>query len=201
MTGNLTSIIQRENARLKDENDTLKEELTSLREFVAILNGLTTAARDLTSDTELLPLLQDIFAKTLNLLNAPDGSLLLLDEDTNELVFVLVQGTLGDQLRNFRIPADEGIAGWVVQNNEAVLVADTRRDHRFSHMIDEKFAFSTQSIAAAPIVGDQKVYGVLEAINRPGDTPFNESDLDLLGLVCRFAGETFADIERLHPET
>jgi hypothetical protein len=52
----------------------------------------------------LLPLLKDILLKALNLLNAPDGSLMLLDDETNELVFVLAYGSLGENLINYRIP-------------------------------------------------------------------------------------------------
>jgi phosphoserine phosphatase RsbU/P len=199
MVTNTLSVIQRENARLQAENQKLQSQLSSLREFVAILNDLTASAQDFTSDAELLPLLKDILLKALNLLNAPDGSLMLLDDETNELVFVLAYGSLGENLINYRIPANEGIAGWVVQNCEAALVRDVRRDDRFSHMIDEAFKFRTQSIAAAPLVGDQQVLGVIEALNQPGDQPFSEQDMELLQLLCRFAGETLADIQRNAP--
>lgn len=201
MVTNMLSVIQRENARLQSENQQLQAQLTNLREFVAILNDLASVAQDVTSDTDLLPLLKDILLKALNLINAPDGSLLLLDDETNELVFVLVYGSLAGDLVNYRIPADEGIAGWVVQNAHPALVRDVRRDERFSHMIDESFKFRTLSIAAAPLIGDQKVLGVVEVLNQPGDEPFSELDMDLLKLLCRFAGEALADIQRNHPDT
>jgi signal transduction protein with GAF and PtsI domain len=200
MVTNPMAVMRRENARLQAENERLEEELQDLREFVQILNELTVSAKAAQTDKELLPLLEKLFLKTLNLLNAPDGSLMLLDDTTNELGFVLVKGSLAANLIGYRIPADEGIAGWVVKNAEPTLVHDVRRDARFSQTIDEQFTFRTQSIAAAPIIGDRKVYGVLEALNQPGDEPFSDSDLALLGLLCRFAGEALADIERLSPE-
>lgn len=200
MVTNPMAVIRKENARLQEENERLQSELRNLREFVQILNDLTLSAKAFSSDKELLPLLDYIFFKALRLLNAPDGSLLLLDDEMNELVFVLVKGTLAGNLKGFRIPATEGIAGWVVQSGEPTLVRDVRRDMRFSQNIDEQFTFRTQSIAAAPLIGDRKVYGVIEALNQPGDEPFSENDLALLGLLCRFAGEALADIERLHPE-
>jgi GAF domain-containing protein len=194
------AIMRRENARLQEENEHLQQELRNLREFVHILNDLSLSAKNLTSDQELLPLLETIFTKALGLVNAPDGSLLLLDDETNELVFVVVKGSLAANLIGYRIPANEGIAGWVIEHGEATLVRDVRRDPRFSHTIDDQFTFRTQSIAAAPLIGDRKVYGVLETLNQPGDEPFSDSDLALLGLLCRFAGEALADIERMHPE-
>jgi GAF domain-containing protein len=198
MVTNSLSVLQRENSRLQADNQTLQQESSRLREFVDILETLTSEGSAITSDEALLPLLRTIFFRSLDLLNAPEGSLLLLDEDTNELQFVLVKGELAERLHGYRIPADEGIAGWVVQNAQATLVRDVRHDQRFSDSIDEKFKFRTQSIAAVPLVGAGKVFGVLEALNQPADVPFSELDTQLLALICRFAGELLVNIEYLN---
>jgi GAF domain-containing protein len=197
---NTSTFLQQEINRLKTENQALKEELFALREFVTILHDLRRANEQISSDEELLPLLEDILVKALKLLNSPDGSLILLDDETNELVFVVVHGTIGQDLLGYRIPADEGIAGWVIQNASPALVRDVRRDMRFSHLIDETFKFKTQSIAAAPLMGDGKMYGLVEVLNQPGDMPFSETDVALLGLLCWVAGEALAAIERKNPE-
>lgn len=201
MVTNPMAVMRRENARLQEENEKLQEELLNLREFVQILNDLTSTSKAINSDEQLMPLLERIFVKAMNLLNAPDGSLMLLDDETNELVFVLIKGSLAANLKGYRIPADQGIAGWVIKHAEPTLVRDTRRDNRFSDNVDDQFTFRTQSIAAAPLIGDRKVFGVLEALNQPGDEPFSDSDLALLGLLCRYAGEALADIERMQPAT
>ena len=199
MVMNPVAVVQRENARLQAENEHLQEELNSLREFVQVLNDLSERAKVATSDEALMPMLETTFAKALGLLNAPDGSLLLLDEDTQELVFVLVRGLLASKLKGYRVSAHKGIAGWVIDHREATLVRDVRRDPRFSETVDDEFKFRTQSIAAAPLIGDGKVYGLIEALNQPGDDPFSDSDLGLLRLLCRFAGEMLADVERRQP--
>jgi GAF domain-containing protein len=201
MVTNPVAVMRRENARLQTENEKLQDELRNLREFVQILNDLTTSTKAVTSDEQLLPMLEKIFIKALKMLNAPDGSMLILDDETNELAFVLVKGSLAANLMGYRIPANSGIAGWVIGHAEPTLVRDVRRDPRFSNMVDDQFTFRTQSIAAAPLVGDRKVYGVMEALNQPGDEPFSESDLALLGLLCRFVGEALADIERMEPQS
>ncbi len=199
MVMNPVAVVQRENARLQAENERLQEEVKSLREFVQVLNNLSERAKVATSDEALMPMLEATFAKALGLLNAPDGSLLLLDEDTQELVFILVRGVLASDLKGYRVSAHEGIAGWVIDHQEATLVRDVRRDPRFSEAVDAAFKFRTQSIAAAPLIGDGKVYGLIEALNQPGDEPFSDSDLGLLRLLCRFAGEMLADVERRQP--
>lgn len=199
MVMNPVAVVQRENARLQAENERLQDELKSLREFVQVLNDLAERARGATSDEALMPLLETTFTKALGLLNAPDGSLMLLDEDSQELVFILVRGALAADLKGFRVPAGEGIAGWVLKHQEATLVRDVRRDPRFSETVDAAFKFRTQSIAAAPLIGDGKVYGLIEALNQPGDEPFSDSDIGLLRLLCRFAGEMLSDVERRQP--
>ncbi|MEQ8673672.1 MAG: GAF domain-containing protein [Aggregatilineales bacterium] len=198
MVTNPMAVVQSENARLKTENQQLTAELRNLREFVEVLNELNNkpVVKD---DADIMPTLRDIFHKALHLLNAPDGSLALLDDDKKELVFVLVRGALADKLTGYRIPADTGIAGWVVQNVKSALVRDVRRDQRFFSDVDEEFKFTTQSIAAAPLVGDGNVIGLIEVLNQPGDVPFSETDTALLGLLCRIAGEHLANVQRNLP--
>jgi GAF domain-containing protein len=196
MTMNPVAVVQQENARLQAENKRLQHELRELHEFVNALSDIARTTRHAVTDAELMPLMEGIFSHALSLLNAPDGSLMLLDDQSNQLEFILVRGALSQSLKNHRIPANEGIAGWVVKHAEPALVRDARRDPRFSDSIDEKFAFRTQSIAAAPLIGDRRVFGVIEALNQPGDQPFTDNELALLNLFCRFAGEALADIER-----
>ncbi len=199
MVTNTLTVLQRENARLQAENEALTAELRQLREFVDILVEVAAAEEALTADSTLLPALQRMFDRLLDLLRAPEGSLLLLDEDAGELQFVLVRGSLAEHLRGYRIPANEGIAGWVISHAAPALVRDVRRDARFSETIDDAFKFRTQSIAAAPLVGGGRVLGVLEALNQPVDEPFSDMDVTLLGLACRFAGEALVNAERAQP--
>src|SRR5690606_15357430 len=103
----------------------------------------------------------------MKLLNAPDGTLALVDDETDELDFVIVNGALSEELTDHRIPKTEGIAGWVVRNAKPTLVRDVRLDQRFYTGVDDRFSFKTQSIAAAPLIGDGKVYGLVEVLNQP----------------------------------
>ena len=201
MVTNTIGVLQRENARLQADNQALLQELTQLRSFVEILEALSEAGQQMTSDEALMPLLRHAFHLSMDLLNAPEGSLLLLDEDAQELKFVLVKGALAENLLSYRIPADEGIAGWVIQNAQPALVRDVRHDPRFSHTIDEAFKFRTQSIAAVPLIGGGKVLGVMEDLNQPVDVPFSEQDLTLLNLICRFMGELLVNTENRPLET
>jgi adenylate cyclase len=183
--------------RLMKENEELREEIDGLRKFVGSLDNLYNAADKFKDDSELLNFLRGTLRTAMTILNAPDGSLALLDEDTQELVFVIVVGELADQMTNQRMALDKGVAGWVVRNAKATLVRDVRRDPRFYSGHDERFSFHTQSIAAAPLLGNRKVYGMVEVLNKPGTEPFSDADMVLLKLFCRATGEALANIERM----
>lgn len=201
MSINATAFIQQENARLKTENQELTEEIHALREFVKILAELREVSETIKTDSELAPFLRTVLTNAMKLVDAPDGSLILFDDEKNELEFLLVHGSVANDLVGHRIPADEGIAGWVITKRMPTLVRDVKRDPRFSHLVDDAFKFTTRSIAAAPIIGDQKLYGLIEALNQPGDEPFSEKDLSLLELVCWIAGEALANIETRNSES
>src|SRR5689334_5262204 len=99
---NPATFVQRETQRLKDENRELQDELTNLRAFVNALNQLYETLDQFDDDSALMPLLRGLLNQALTLLNAPDGSLVLLDEETNELVFVIVTGKLANVLTDHR---------------------------------------------------------------------------------------------------
>lgn len=191
------NLLQRENIRLQDENRALKNEVTSLRDFVRAVSDLYESANHFQDDSQLYPMLNRVFKQAMHLCNAPDGSLSLLDDETNELVFIIVQGKLSEQMLNYRMPSTEGIVGWVMQHHEPALVRNVKTDPRFSSRTDQTFMFNTQSILAVPLLGEGKIFGVVELLNQPGDTPFSEADLALITLLCRAAGQILAFVDRL----
>ena len=191
------NLLQRENSRLQDDNRALKTEVVNLRDFVRALSDLYETADHFTDDSQLFPLLNRIFKQAMQICNAPDGSLSLFDEETGELVFIIVQGKLSEQMLNYRMPANEGIVGWVMENGEPALVRNVKTDARFSSRTDQTFMFNTQSILAVPLLGEGKGFGVVELLNQPGDIPFSDADLALVNLLCRAAGQVLAFVDRL----
>jgi HD-GYP domain-containing protein (c-di-GMP phosphodiesterase class II) len=122
--------------------------------------------------------IQAIEAAT-TLVGAETGSLLLLDAVSNELYFEVALGEKGEQLKEIRIPADQGIAGWVLQHEKGVIVNAPGSDPRFYRAADARSHFMTTSLLAAPLVVKGKTIGVLEAINKRQGS-FDNGDLDLL---------------------
>ncbi|MCH7663518.1 MAG: GAF domain-containing protein, partial [Chloroflexi bacterium] len=124
------------------------------------------------------------------------STLMLVDEETSELVFVEVIGEARDTLLHFRLPKGQGIAGWVVENRKARLVADVRKDPQFSAKVDGITGFQTQSIICVPLVDGQRSIGAIEVINTTSGRPFAEGDKDVLQLVARLASMAIVLAER-----
>lgn len=177
-------------SRLERDNLRLRNEIFALRQFIGSMENVVDAIESPLPETELMDLLSGVLRHALEAINAKDGSLLVLDEDTEELVFVLTRGDIPqEQLAWRRLPSGEGIAGWVAQNRKATIVNDVQTDNRFFRQVDDELGFQTHSILAAPLIGGGQVLGVIEVLNKRGEHWFNIGDQTLLTLVCRFAGE------------
>lgn len=177
-------------AQLESENAALREEILSLRQFIDSMQNLMEAVEQPLPEAELMELLSGVLANALNTIDASDGSLLVLDEDSNELVFVITHGeAASEQIAWQRLPPGEGIAGWVARNRRATIVNDAQADDRFYPAMDRELGFKTHSVLAAPIIGGGRVLGVIEMLNKKDDKLFSVGDQTLLTLMCRFAGE------------
>lgn len=179
--------LQTEVSRLREENRALKDELTILRGAVSGLDALNGVIQRIRPGIDILQLLDDLLASALAVVSASDGSLLLLDEETGELVFAVVHGEARERLRNYRLPPGAGIAGWVATHREPLVVHDARSDPRFYPGVDETFGFHTHTLACVPLLDGHRVLGVIEAVNKSTARDFSPHDHDLLLLVAMLA--------------
>lgn len=116
------------------------------------------------------------------LMRAEAGSLLLVDEDAGELYFEVALGEKGDHLKEVRLKIGEGIAGWVAENGEPLIINDVARDPRFQARVDRKSEFTTKNMICVPVKIKGRTIGVLQAINRLGAGEFTEPDLRVFQL-------------------
>lgn len=175
---------------LEQENARLRREILTLRQFIDSMQNLVEALESPRPDTEIFDLLSEVLRNAMLTIDAKDGSLLVRDEDSGELVFVVTHGDVPhDRLAWRRIPRGEGIAGWVVEHRRAAIVNDVQSDDRFYQEVDREMEFKTRSLLAAPIIGGDQVLGVIEVLNKQHQSLFTTHDQTLLTLMCRFAGE------------
>jgi diguanylate cyclase (GGDEF)-like protein len=113
-------------------------------------------------------------------------SLQLVDRKTGELVFVLVVGEASDKLKGTRFPMDEGLAGWIIRNRQAVIVGDVEKDRRFTDKLDKLAGFKTESIIGVPVQTENRVLGVIELINKLDGSGFTPFELKVLSMIADF---------------
>src|SRR5579863_4998219 len=158
----------------------------------------------LTSSLELEQVLRTIMEKIDEFLRPDTWSMLLVDEATQELYFELAIGKGASALKEVRIKMGQGIAGWVAQNNQAVIVPDVSKDTRFFSQLDQKTNMETQSIVAVPVRFRDRCLGVIELVNCIGPEGFDERSLALLEALSDFAAiaiENARHVKRIHELT
>jgi signal transduction histidine kinase len=179
----------REDSHLTTE---LHKQIAHLEQRIAQLEALQEVALVFSSELRLERLLALILSSAVDVMKATAGSLLLYDEETQELVFQVVQGGGGKALRHKRIRRDEGIAGWVFMRRQPTIVHNTATDARHLTRIDESLRFHTAAMVAAPLICKGKPIGVIEVLNKKSGERFTESDQDLL---MAFAAQAAVVIE------
>jgi diguanylate cyclase (GGDEF)-like protein len=158
----------------------------------------------LTSTLQLDQVLRTIMDKINEVLRPDTWSLLLMDTAKPELYFQIATGAGAAALKDLRIPLGQGVAGWVAQSGEAVVVPDTSKDSRFFSQVDERTKTDTRSIVAVPVRFREQCLGVIELINCIGPEGFSQRDLALLEALADYAAiaiENARHVQRIHELT
>jgi putative methionine-R-sulfoxide reductase with GAF domain len=165
----------------------LEVELVRLR--MEEMGALLEVGRVVSSTLDLRELLTKIMSTATKVMRCETSTVYLVDDQTNELYFHIVSGdpNVGAKLQEIRLPMGTGLAGWCAQNNKPVIVPDTEKDPRFFKGADKKSGFVTRSMICVPMRLKDKVVGVLQVLNRTGDIPFNDHDLETLENVANQA--------------
>ena len=122
-------------------------------------------------------------------------SIALLSDDGSELVFTTSSGGSPD-ITGLRMPAADGIAGWVATTGQPLAVDDLERDQRFAASLATSMGYTPQAILAAPIELDDRILGVIEVLDRDGGRAGAGDDLALLTLFGRQAAVALDATER-----
>lgn len=140
------------------------------------------------SSLELEEVLEHIMTTSRQILGADACSLMLVDEQTQELVFEVAQGPVADKLmKGFRLQKGQGIAGHVFETGEPELIENAYRDSRFHSDFDLKTGYLTHSILCVPLKVKDRIIGISQVINRYDGMPFDAEDQETLTLLCTHA--------------
>ena len=150
--------------------------------------------------TEFKSVLTESMEATRLVMNTEASSLYLMDEEDGELFISLPTGPAKKEVLGKTIPKNKGIAGWVAENKRPYLINDvTTSEHFFGDIADE---FTTRNILCIPLISrENKLIGVLQAINRKKESDFTPHDIPVfqaLGSHISVAIERTRHIDGLH---
>jgi len=149
------------------------KKITRLVEISGILNS--TLKPDL--------LLQTILDTAAELLECSDVSILLYDENAEQLRFAAATGANREQLEEIPVPLDSSIAGTIFTENRHLVINNVEQDPRHYDQVGEKIQYQVDSLLGVPMRVKDRVTGVIEALNKKGGE-FTEFDVSLLLVVA-----------------
>ena len=163
---------------LKQENRELKAAIRQMRKELSFFVHVSKA---LTSTLELDKVLDIIMENVQKLVQSDAWSLLLYDEERNDLYVAITKGKQPEGLQGMRLKLEEGVAGWVAQTGRPLIVKDVLNDKRFSDYVKSSAeGFIPRSVLCVPVTSKKNIIGVLEVLNKKDGTPFTNKDMELL---------------------
>jgi two-component system NtrC family sensor kinase len=177
--------------RLRREKENLTKALAlanrRLQRQVRNWSALNDIALTMTSTLEESEVYHRVIESVNRILRVEAGSLLLVDRETGQLAFAATTKGNAERLVDLRLAIGEGIAGWVAEHGEPVIVPNPNQDPRFYAKIDEVTGFQSQAILCVPLKSKERTIGVLEVINKlagPRNPSFTQGDLELLTMLA-----------------
>lgn len=168
---------------MKKPNNTARLELKVKR-----LSTLIEVNALISSTLNLDQILENMMAISKQVMNADASSLMLIDEKTNELVYQVALGTVGEKLKQeFRLKLGQGIAGTVAQEGKPLLLEDAYTHPKFHRAHDDATGYRTKSMITVPLKVGERITGVAQVINRLDNKPFDQDDLELFIALCSLA--------------
>ncbi len=182
-----------EKKRLRDQEQAYLKQLQIERERLVLLNQM---GQDLTATLNLPQVIEQLLEAVIKIVGAEGASVWLWDKAEEGTLVCQAAFHQGEKRtpRDLRLPSGKGIAGWVAQTGENVLVPYAPSDPRFSSSIDKQTDFHTTSLLAVPLRVRQAVIGVLELVNKQ-DGHFDQSDLVLVETLAASAAIAFDNAE------
>lgn len=150
---------------------------------IARMQQLLIVSRILNETLELNTLLRYIIETATDLTQTEAASILLVDQKTGQLRFAASTNIRPSELKDIPVPMENSIAGWIHTSGKAMTISDVQRYPAFYEGVDQHTSFHTRSLLGVPLEVKRRKIGVLEVVNKQGNTPFSEEDIEVLTIL------------------
>jgi diguanylate cyclase (GGDEF)-like protein len=143
-------------------------------------------ARTLTTSLELEEILLAIMDKMANFFGPERWSLLMIDQEAQDLYYAIAVGEDSSSLRGLRVPLGQGVAGWVAATGNPLVVPNVQLDPHWSTFARNHPDLNIHSIACVPIRSGENTLGVIQLLNSKLDL-LSEYSISFLRILCDYA--------------
>ena len=161
--------------------EALNQELQKQNRYLNTYMTVSSMVAQCLDPHELLDAVLNVVMETVS---AEGAAVLLLDEDQANFQFYGIEGPAKQCLLSVTIPADQGIAGSVLQTQRSEVVNDVQRDPRFSKSFASKYGLATRNLIAIPLTAGEEKIGVMAVLNKAGGEPFMDEERLLLDSIA-----------------
>jgi len=143
-------------------------------------------AQALTSNLELKPLLLTIMRIMEEYFGPERWSLFMVDEEANELYYAMSAGMDDTSFRDMRLKIGEGIAGYVAQIGQPLIIPNVSADRLWAPFAAAHPEMNLHSIACLPLLHGGRALGVLQLHNSKLDR-LPDTAIAFLRVLCDYA--------------
>jgi diguanylate cyclase (GGDEF)-like protein len=160
-------------------------------------------ARSLNSSLDLDTILRTILEQMEKFIEADLWTLLMLDESRQELYYAIASGNEEKALSDLRVKVGEGVAGWVVEHGETLIIPEAENDDPRMQKTVTGQQSRVQSVIAMPLRGRKGIQGVIEILNPRASqlTDYTIAFLHILTDHAAIAIENARDVARIQQLT
>jgi diguanylate cyclase (GGDEF)-like protein/PAS domain S-box-containing protein len=137
-----------------------------------------------------------IVDRATEILEAEKCSLMLLDQETQELLIKAGKGIDEETVKKTRVKLGEQIAGKVAREGKPLLIGDMETDSPASP--EKDLPYKTKSCLSVPIFAHDQLIGVVNVFDKnagDGSTAFTDTDLRILTTIVRRAAVALESVD------
>ena len=152
------------------------------------------------STLELNDVLPVVAEKIRDILRAQAVNVWLVDPATRELRFVEQSGEDPTTEAGARCALGEGLLGKAADRGGPLLVEKAEDEEALEERREKAGEFTLESLVAAPLRMNDRVLGIVEAVNKENHEPFDEEELFFLASVTEQAAVAIHNAQLLEAE-